>query len=474
MWPLEDQTSSSAEPTPDPTSPALGPQGLRAAYLMARANLFHEDKVCDLADELHSLCPSIFVSPDTIKSELGAKYHAALDKNAKARRLLARIVLTSWTLHPAPGSMVNTPAKDIWALGDFEMVIVCRNVSLAGIISDKVMLAERVPYHPNESQRVIYWTERSVGGQQLVFHQEQIKIADFSDEPRPAWRGNQRFLFVLPLGKPTSPSPPSRHSGYDEAFLYSGHQTAFFLSGAPPSCALELAGLVYLDFADQRIARKKICLPARLPNQCPVCLEDDTVFIVYAFCGHANACRDCMEKVFAVDKVRQLAGHRCCVCRAPFPPDFRSAYLELEQALHSYSLDRQRIQRKHGKYDRLRAEKDFLERGIMGPTSYQEIWNLDIADDEDRRRESLGISEAAYRTLAALDFAALKHVCACLQQLQAPEEWSLVEAYLGWSNPAQFFSVSPSGAYAPPMGAPRPMPRPMVEYEIPMEAQDGF
>ena len=113
--------------------------------------------------------------------------------------------------------MVNTPAKDIWALGDFEMVMVCRNVSPAGFISDKVMLAERVPYHPNESQRVIYWTERSVGGQQLVFHQEQIKISDFSDEPRPAWRGNQLFLFVLPLGKPTSPSPPSRR--YDEAFL---------------------------------------------------------------------------------------------------------------------------------------------------------------------------------------------------------------------------------------------------------------
>ena len=277
---------------PPTLAPALGPEGLRAAYLMARANLFHEDKVCDLADELHSLCPEIFVSPETIKAELGAKYHAALDKNAKARRLLARTVLSSWTLHPAPGSMVHTPAKDIWELGDFEMVIIVRNVSPAGFISDKVMLAERVPYHPNESQRVIYWTERSVGGgQQLFFHREQIKIADFSDEPRPAWRGNQRFLFVLMLGKPTSPSPPSRHSGYDEAFLYSGHQTAFFLSGAPPSCALELAGLVYLDFADQRIARKKICLPARLPNQCPVCLEDDTVFVVYAFCGRQRLSR---------------------------------------------------------------------------------------------------------------------------------------------------------------------------------------
>jgi hypothetical protein len=437
---------------------------------MARASLFHEDKVCDLADELHSLCPQIFASPETIKAELGARYHLALDKNAKARRLLVRTVLTSWTLQPVAGAMAHSSAKDIWALGDFEMVIVCRNVSPAGFISDKIMLAERVPYHPNESQRVIYWAERSVvGQQQLVFHQDQVKISDFSDEPRPAWRGNQRFLFVLPLGKPTSPSPRRDH----QAFLYSGHQTSFFLSAAPPSCALELAGLVYLDFADQRIARKKICLPARLPNQCPVCLEDDTVFIVYAFCGHANAGRECMEKVFAVDKLRQLAGHRCCVCRAPFPADFRSAHLELEQALHSYSLDRQRIQRKHSKYDQLRAEVAFLQRGEMGPTSYQEIWDLDIADDEERRRESLGISEAAFRALAALDFAALKRVCACLQQLQAPEEWSIVEAYLGWSNPAQFFSVSPSSAYAPCMGARRPMPRPMVENEIPMEAQDG-
>ena len=446
MWPLEDQTSSSAEPTPDPTSAALGPQGLRAAYLMARANLFHEDKVCDLADELHSLCPTIFVSPETIKSELAAKYHEALDKNAKARRLLVRSVLSPWTLQPVPGSMVHTPAKDIWALGDFEMAIVCRSVSPAGFISDKILLSERVPYQANESQRVIYWAEQSATGQQLVFHQEQVKLSDFSDEPRPAWRGNQRFLFVLPLGKPTSPSPRC-----DQAFLYSGHQKAFFLSAAPPCAALELAGLVYLDFADQRIARKKICLPARLPDQCPVCLEDDTVFIVYAYCGHANACRECMDGVFAVDKLRQLSAHRCCVCRAPFPADFRSAHLELEQALHSYSLDRQRIQRKHSKYDQLRAEKDFLQRGIMGPTSYQEIWDLDIADDDERRRESLGISEAAFRSLLALDFAALKSVCARMQQLQAPEEWSIVEAYLGWRNPAQFFSVSPSGAYARPM-----------------------
>ena len=90
-------------------------------------------------------CAHPYSSLPTIKAELGAKNHAALDKNAKARRLLARTVLTSWTLHPAPGFMTHTPAKDIWELGDFEMVIVCRNVSPAGFISDKVMLAECVP-----------------------------------------------------------------------------------------------------------------------------------------------------------------------------------------------------------------------------------------------------------------------------------------------------------------------------------------
>ena len=144
LWPVEDlRETQDVANTGHPFPAALDPLELRSEYLREREALLSADRVSDLCEELHRLSPDI-LSDEQTQVAL-RRYHSALDKVAKARRLLARPILSSWHFDPIPGGMENCTFQQFWAFGDFERLLICRTVSPCGLTSDTAFFAERLP-----------------------------------------------------------------------------------------------------------------------------------------------------------------------------------------------------------------------------------------------------------------------------------------------------------------------------------------
>jgi hypothetical protein len=156
VWPTEDLRSVVDPSSPrSPTVALLPPAELRATYLADRNALLIADRISDVAEELHKLAPEV-LSMEAL-SVTNRRYHAALDVVAKSRRALARPLLSAWHYDPSPGALVACSFNEFWAFEDFERVLVCRSVSPAGLISEQVFLAERLPFanDPRPSPRRI-------------------------------------------------------------------------------------------------------------------------------------------------------------------------------------------------------------------------------------------------------------------------------------------------------------------------------
>jgi hypothetical protein len=186
-------------------------------------------------------------------------------------------------------------------------------------------------------------------------------------------------------------------------------------------------------------------LPANLPVQCPCCLESDYFFVVYQYCGHAQCCTNCMTQYFGLENRKNAAGHRCGICRAPYPADFPSKVLDMEQARTSHTLDREGILRRHAKWDALTTAVQFHYKGTLAPPSLEEVWDLDVQDQRERIRVHMKLSPTASAQLWALCTAELVELCAGLQE-EGGTLWPLVEAYVGFGG-AHFFRLdySPYG-----------------------------
>jgi hypothetical protein len=223
-------------------------------------------------------------------------------------------------------------------------------------------------------------------------------------------------------------------------YVYSGHQSVFFFAGASPALSFELAAINDLAPSERERARKRICLPANLPHQCPVCLETDYFLVCYCFYGHAQCCANCMTDYFGKGNLKSLQGHRCGTCRAPYPPDFPSKALDLEQARTSHTLDRRGILGRHAKWDALTTTLGFLQKGSLLPPSLEEIWDYDVEDHRERIRVHMGLTKVASAILWELCTAELVELCLGLRE-QGGRLWSLVESYVGFGGPS-FFRLS--------------------------------
>ena len=445
VWPTEDLRSLDKPSSPrSPAVAPLAPAQLRATYLVHRDRLVLADRISDLAEELHKLSPAT-MSMDAL-SVTNRAYHEALDTVAKSRRALARPVLSAWHYDPSPGGLEGCTFQAFWGFEDFERVLVCRSVSPAGLISEQIFLAERLPFANDPRARSIYFSRYDEERGKLVYVQEQVRISDFattdpSAPPNP--RRTERFLYSAPLVKPPAVAP-GRVLHPDKAhYVYSGHQSVFFFAGPSPTLRFELAAIGDLCHSERERARKRICLPANLPVQCPCCLEDDYFFVIYAYCGHAQCCTNCMTQYFGLDNRKNASGHRCSMCRAPYPAEFPSKVLDLEQARTSHTLDRDGILRRHAKWDVLTTAVQNHYKGTLPSPSLPEVWDYDVADERERIRVHMGLSTIASAHLWELCTAELVELCAGLREEGL---WSLVEAYVGFDG-ADFFRLeySPYG-----------------------------
>jgi hypothetical protein len=333
--------------------------------------------------------------------------------------------------------------KDFWNYADFERLLVCRSVSPSALVSEETFFAERLPFANDPRQRSIYLCHYSEEHGKLIFSQKQVSISAYAttDVDAPANpRRTERFLFSVPLVKPPSISPGRVLCADKAHFVYSGHQSVFFFAGANPSLSFELAAIDDLAPSERERARKRICLPANLPHACPVCLETQHFFVIYSFCGHSQCCTNCMTDYFSSANLKSLQGHRCGQCRAPYPPDFPSKALDLEQARTSHTLDRRGILGRHGKWDALKTTLGFIQKGTLLPPTPEELWDYDVEDNRERIRVHMGLTKLASENLWELCTAELVELCLGLRE-QGGLLWSLVEKYVGWSGPS-FFRLS--------------------------------
>ena len=436
LWPVEDlRETQDVANTGHPFPAALDPLELRSEYLREREALLSADRVSDLCEELHRLSPDI-LSDEQVQLAL-RRYHSEV---AKARRLLARPILSSWHFDPVPGGMENCTFQQFWAFGDFERLLICRTVSPCGLTSDTAFFAERLPWANTPTLRAIYFCRFDEDKGKMVFAHEQVRISAYAttdpDAP-PNPRSTVRFLFSCPLVKPVHPAPGRVLSPCSDSFVYSGHQSSFFFAGYNATLRCELANL---PLHDHERARKRIRLPPDLPAQCPVCLENGSFdYVIYAYCGHAVCCAGCMVDFFGLDRRRSLQAHRCVVCRAPFPADFASKALDLEQARTSHVLDRATILRRHAKWNALETTLLGYWQGQLLPPDLTEVHDMDVEDERERIRLHMGLSTLASSNLWALCTAELEHLCVHLRAVNGTA-WGLVEAYLGF-NDADFFRL---------------------------------
>ena len=443
FWPVEDLRRLEPSATSLPRQPFVppDPNALRATYVRYRDALLEADRACDLVDELTKLAPDALTAGamDTITQ----RYHDALGFVAVNRRALGKPLLSAWHYDPSHGAMDSCTFKDFWAYADFERLLVCRSVSPAGLISEQVFFAERLPFANDPRQRSIYLCHYNEERGKLMFSQQQVSISAYATtDPNapPNPRRTERFLFSVPLVKPPSVSPGRVLCADKAHYVYSGHQSVCFFAGPSPTLSFELAAIDDLAPSERERARKRICVPAHLPHACPVCLESNHFFVIYAYCGHAQCCTSCMAQYFGPENLKSLQGHRCGQCRAPYPPDFPSKALDLEQARTSHTLDRRGILGRHGKWDALSTTLGFLQKGSLLPPSLEEIWDYDVEDHRERIRVHMGLTKDASAILWELCTAELVELCLGLRE-QGGRLWSLVETYVGFGGPS-FFRLS--------------------------------
>ena len=159
-----------------------------------------------------------------------------------------------------------------------------------------------------------------------------------------------------------------------------------------------------------------------------------------------------MTDYFSSANLKSLQGHRCSTCRAPYPPDFPSKSLDLEQARTSHTLDRRGILGRHAKWDALKTTLGFLQKGTLLPPTLEEVWDYDVEDKRERIRVHMGLTKLASNTLWELCTAELVELCLALRE-QGGLLWALVEVYLGYGQSSflrlSYYSPSYVGSGGP-------------------------
>jgi hypothetical protein len=449
VWPREDLTSSSVARRSSSLDEAnrvnsFGAEAelLLARYQEAKDSMLSKDRICDLAEEMYAIDPLIL--PRVVVDALLLGYHNSLDACIMARRKLVRPILAQWAYDPSIPSFQAETFDAVLEMGDLSKVLLQRSISAAGFVQDKIFLCEREPHDHGSLARQLYFCEWSDEKGKFLFKSESANLGDI--DPARQWRkyGKTVFFFSAPLNKPASaPSLKRKYAATQQIFLYSGHQSAFFWAGLAPMARQELLGCqVSLgDGAEGERARKLVHRTEGIEECCPICMERDQYLVIFRFCGHPVACASCFKDVLLdISFRRTLPGQRCSSCKALFPAETPSMALDLEQARVSHCLDRSRVLRTHARQDCAKSTLLLVASGELSVPTPEEVHDLDVADAKEELASIYGLSLEQFAGLDAEEYGELLWLAAGLGQ-SCPAGWSMVESYLGFDTPSEFFRV---------------------------------